>query len=60
MLVLHHLVRMTERVKILAWRDLGTSVFVLTGEWATNVRTGPVSRKHPAKLFAWACRYKAI
>ena len=48
MLVLRRLVSMTERVKILAWRDLGTSVFVLTGGWATNVRTGPVSRKNPA------------
>lgn len=45
MLVLHHLVRMTERVKILAWRDLGTNVFVLTGEWVTNVRTRPVSKR---------------
>ena len=47
----HHLVWMTARVKTLAWRDLATSVFALTGEWATNVRTGPVSRNKIAPSF---------
>jgi len=45
---------MKDLVKILAWRELGTNVFVLKGEWATNVRTGPVSirkKKNPPSFF---------
>ena len=44
--VFHHLVWIMGRVKILAWKGLVTSVFVLTGGWETSVRTGPVSRQN--------------
>ena len=42
---------MTERVKILAWKELGTNAFALMAEWVTNVRTGPVSSKKSRLTF---------